>query len=59
VTALPIGTALAPPSAIVATSGAPIETMTYRMWLERPVAEVASIKGDWFFWLGGAVLLYM
>ncbi|KHA65748.1 hypothetical protein NI18_00605 [Sphingomonas sp. Ant20] len=45
VTAIPTGIALAPPSAIVAASGAPIEAITYRMWLGRPVAEVATAKG--------------
>lgn len=45
VVALPHGIALAPPSAIVAASGAPIEAVTYRMWLGRPVAEVATTSG--------------
>jgi len=49
VTAIPSGTALAPPSAIVAASGAPIEAMTYRMWLGRPVAEIATAKGTRLF----------
>ena len=49
VTALPSGIALAPPSAIAAASGAPIEAITYRMWLGRPVAEVATAKGTRLF----------
>ncbi len=49
VTAIPTGIALAPPSAIVAARGAPIEAMTYRMWLGRPVAEVATAKGTHLF----------
>lgn len=49
VTALPNRVALAPPSAIVASSGAPIESITYRMWLGRPVAEAATAKGTRLF----------
>jgi hypothetical protein len=45
VTALPRGIPLAPPSAIVTATNAPIEAITYRMWLGRPVAEVATGKG--------------
>ena len=45
VVALPSSVALTPPSAIVAASGAPIEAVTYRMWLGRPVAEVATTSG--------------
>lgn len=46
---LPTGIALATPSAIVARSGAPVETVTYRMWLGRPVAELAGAKGARLF----------
>lgn len=42
---LPSGVPLAPPSAIVAVTAAPIETVTYRVWLGRPVAEVATANG--------------
>lgn len=49
VTALPRGLALAPPSAIVAAADAPVEAITYRMWLGRPVAEVATTKGTRLF----------
>lgn len=49
VTGLPRGIALAPPSGIVAVMDAPIEAITYRMWLGRPVAEVATAKGTRLF----------
>lgn len=49
VTALPRGVALAPPSAVIAAEEAPIEAVTYRMWLGRPVAEVATAKGTRLF----------
>ncbi|WP_288044454.1 PepSY domain-containing protein [Sphingomonas sp.] len=47
--ALPSGVPLAPASAIVATTAAPIEAVTYRMWLGRPVAEVTTAKGTRLF----------
>lgn len=49
VTPLPRSVALAPPSAVVAANGIPIESVTYRMWLDRPVAEVATTKGVFLF----------
>jgi hypothetical protein len=49
VATLPSGVPLAPPSAIAAASAAPIETVTYRMWLGRPVAEVTSANGTRLF----------
>ena len=49
VTALPSDVPLTPPSAIVATAAAPIEAVTYRMWLGRPVAEVTTAKGTRLF----------
>jgi len=49
VTVLPLGIPLAPPSAIVAATNAPVEAITYRMWLGRPVAEVTTGKGTRLF----------
>ena len=46
---LPRGSTFAPPSAIVGAADAPIEAITYRMWLGRPVAEVATAKGTRLF----------
>ena len=49
VTAIPRGVALAPPSAIIRATDAPVEAITYRMWLGRPVAEVVTAKGTRLF----------
>ena len=49
VTALPSGVSLASPSGIVAASGAPIEAVTYRVWLGQPIAEVTTVKGTSLF----------
>jgi hypothetical protein len=49
VAALPRGVAIAPPSAIVAATDAPIEAISYRMWLGRLVAEVTTAKGTRLF----------
>ena len=46
---LPRRSALTLPSAIVAAADAPVEAITYRMWLGRPVAEVATAKGTRLF----------
>lgn len=57
VTALPSGVSLASPSGIVAATGAPIEAVTYRVWLGRPIAEVTTAKGTSLFdAITGAVL---
>ncbi|WP_454277692.1 PepSY domain-containing protein [Sphingomonas sanguinis] len=42
---LPRGVALVPPSVIVAATGTRIETVSYRMWLGRPVAEATTARG--------------
>lgn len=47
VNALPSHLTLATPSAILASTVEPIEAVTYRMWLGRPVAEVVSAKGTY------------
>ena len=44
-TVLPRDLPFAPPSAIVAKTAAPIEAITYRMWLGRAVAEVVTADG--------------
>lgn len=49
VVTLPSDVPLAPPSAIVAASGAAIEAVTYRMWLGRPIAEVTTATGTRLF----------
>ena len=49
VASLPGGVVLASPSAIIAASGTPINSVTYRMWLGRPVAEVATAEGARLF----------
>lgn len=49
VAALPTGVPLAPPSAITEASAAPVEAVTYRLWLGRPIAEVTAAKGTRLF----------
>lgn len=49
VTALPSAVSLAAPSVIVASNEAPIEAVTYRVWLGRPIAEVWTAKGTSLF----------
>ena len=49
VATLASGVPLAPASTIVAATAAPIEAITYRMWLGRPVAEVTTAKGTRLF----------
>ncbi|WIA58910.1 hypothetical protein N6H05_26790 (plasmid) [Sphingobium sp. WTD-1] len=46
---LPRGVALVPPSVIVAATGTRIETVSYRMWLGRPVAEATTARGTRLF----------
>jgi hypothetical protein len=43
------GVVLASPSAIIAANGTPINSVTYRMWLGRPVAEAATADGARLF----------
>ena len=45
VAALPGGGTLAPPSTIAAAARSPVESITYRSWLGRPIAEVVTAKG--------------
>jgi len=49
VVSLPSDVPLAPPSTIVAASGAPIEAITYRMLLGQPVAEATTTTGTRLF----------
>jgi len=46
---LPSAVPLVPPSIIVAATGTPVEAVTYRLWLGRPIAEVATAKGTRLF----------
>jgi hypothetical protein len=57
VASLPGGVVLASPSAIIAASGTPINSVTYRMWLGRPVAEVATAEGARLFDARTGILL--
>ncbi len=49
VVTLPTDASLVSPSVIVAASGASIEAVTYRVWLERPVVEATTGTGTRVF----------
>lgn len=44
---IPAGAALASPATLTESAGAPVTTLTYRMLLGRPVAELTTPKGVW------------
>ena len=48
-TALPRGLPLAAPSTIITEAAAPVEAVTYRIWLDDPVAEVVTANGTRMF----------
>jgi hypothetical protein len=45
VASIPVGATLASPTALMSSAGAPVTSLTYRMFLGRPVAELTTPKG--------------